>query len=70
LKLALECEQRAQRYFEQVAKQKVPAAVRKAALEMAEDEREHVRLIEEWIARVPEPEEGWDRDPDPPTYSE
>jgi rubrerythrin len=70
LKLALECEQRAQRYFEQVAKQKVPARVRKAALEMAEDEREHVRLIEEWIAKVPEPEEGWDRDPDPPSYSE
>jgi rubrerythrin len=70
LKLALECEQRAQRYFEQVAKQKVPASVRKAALEMADDEREHVRLIEEWMARVPEPEPGWDRDPDPPTYSE
>jgi rubrerythrin len=70
LKLALECEQRAQRYFESIVKAKVPAAIRKAALEMAEDEREHVRLIEQWIAKVPEPAPGWDRDPDPPTYSE
>lgn len=70
LKLALECEQRAQQYFEAIARSKVPAMVRKAALEMAEDEREHVRLIEEWIAKVPEPEAGWDRDPDPPSYSE
>lgn len=70
LKLALDCELRAQRYFEAIAKEKVPANVREAALEMAEDEREHVRLIEEWIAKVPEPEPGWDHDPDPPTYSE
>lgn len=70
LKLALECEQRAQRFFESIAKARVPAAIRKAALEMAGDEREHVRLIEQWIAKVPEPAPGWDHDPDPPTYSE
>jgi len=44
----------------------VPAAVQAAAREMAEDEREHVRLIREWLAKVPPPEPGWDEDMDPP----
>jgi hypothetical protein len=37
---------------------------------MAEDEREHVRLIGEWLARYPEPEPGWDEDPDPPAVAD
>ena len=37
---------------------------------MAEEEREHVRLIRDWMKRVPKPEPGWDRDPDPPVYSD
>jgi len=44
--------------------------VRAAALEMAADEREHVRLIEEWLSRVPPPEPGWDEDPDPPAVAD
>ena len=32
------------------------------AEEFAEEEREHVRLIEEWMAKYPAPEEGWDED--------
>jgi len=70
LELALECEQRAQDFFERAERSTRDARVRAAAREMAAEEREHVRLIREWMRRVPKPEPGWDYDPDPPTYSE
>jgi rubrerythrin len=66
LKLAEHNERRAAEFFEHFAAARVPADVRKVALEMAEEEREHVRLIEDWLARVPAPEPGWDEDLDPP----
>ena len=69
LQLALACEQRAQKHFEGIAAGKAPKKVRAAAAEMAEEEREHVRLIEAWIARVPQPSADWDHDPDPPRTS-
>jgi rubrerythrin len=70
LKLALHNEERAAEFFERFAAAKVPADVRGAALEMAADEREHVRLIREWLAKFPEPEPGWDEDPDPPAVAD
>ena len=66
LALARHNELRAVAFFDRCAKARVPAAVRAAAAEMAEEEREHVRLIDEWLATVPVPERGWDEDPDPP----
>ena len=66
LKLAEHNEERAAGFFERFAAAKLPAEVRAAALEMAADVREHVRLIREWLAKYPEPEPGWDEDPDPP----
>lgn len=66
LKLAEHNERRAVEFFEQFAAARVPAPVRAAAREMAEDEREHVRLIGEWLATVAPPEPGWDQDMDPP----
>ena len=69
LQLALRCEKQAQRYFERIVKAKPPARVLAAAREMAAEEAEHVRLIRDWLARVPKPEPGWDRDPDPPQSS-
>ncbi len=70
LQLALECEQRAQQHFEGIVASKAPKKVRVAAAEMAEEEREHVRLIKDWMARVPQPAAGWDEDPDPPRVTE
>jgi rubrerythrin len=70
LEIALRCEQQAQQYFEEIAAGGVPQPVRAAAMEMAEEEREHVRLIREWMQRVPPPSKGWDEDPDPPRMSE
>ena len=66
LEIALECESRAQRYYESIAASKAPRRVRAAAAEMAEEERDHVRLVRAWLKKVPKPAAGWDHDPDPP----
>ena len=70
LEIALQCEQQAQEYYEGIAAGSAPLRVRAAAAEMAEEEREHVRLIRRWLRKVPKPDAGWDRDPDPPRMSE
>jgi len=70
LEIALQCELQAQRYFEDIAHGEAPKRVRAAAAEMAEEEREHVRLIRAWMKKVPKPSAGWDRDPDPPRAGE
>jgi len=66
LKLAEHNEQRAVEFFERFTAARVPAGIRVAAREMADEEREHVRLIGEWLATVAQPEPGWDDDMDPP----
>lgn len=67
LELALKAEQSAEKHYARIAKSpKTPAAIRKVALEMRDDETEHVRLIREWMAKVPRPDSNWDHDPDPP----
>jgi rubrerythrin len=70
LEIALRCELQAQKYFEDIAAGKAPKKVRAAAIEMADEEREHVRLIRDWLKRVPEPRPGWDEDPDPARATE
>jgi rubrerythrin len=70
LKLAEHNEQRAVEFFERFAAARVPADVRAAALEMAAEEREHVRLIGEWLAKVAPPQPGWDEDMDPPAVAD
>ena len=70
LKLAEHNERRAVEFFERFAAAKVPTPVRAAALEMAAEEREHVRLIEDWLAKVAPPEPGWDEDMDPPAVAD
>jgi hypothetical protein len=37
---------------------------------MAAEEAEHIRLVREWMSRVPPPPQGWDEDPDPPRMNE
>jgi rubrerythrin len=70
LTLALHNEERAARFFEQLAAARVPVEVRSAAAGMAAEEREHVRLVSEWLAKFPPPEAGWDEDPDPPAEAD
>lgn len=66
LQIALVCEQRAHRYFGKIARSASVQAVRKAAREMAAEEAEHVRLIEDWLKRTPVPDKDWEHDLDPP----
>jgi rubrerythrin len=70
LQVALGCERRARAFFADLARSAPSAAVRKAAREMAQEEAEHVRLIEDWISRTPPPEKEWQHDPDPPVLSD
>jgi rubrerythrin len=68
LQLALANEERAERFFARLARAATAAPVRKAALELQEEEREHVELIQAWIKKLPQPEQDWAVDPDPPRY--
>lgn len=70
LQLALANEQRAERFFARLAGAATVPSVRKAALELQQEEREHVELIQAWIKKVPQPEHDWAVDPDPPRYDE
>jgi rubrerythrin len=66
LKLAEHNERRAAEFFQRFAEADLPAGVKNEAAEMAEEERDHVRLIQEWLKRVPEADTDWDDDLDPP----
>lgn len=70
LQLALAAEQRAEKFFGALAEAATDEAVRKAALEMQEEEREHVQLVLDWLKKVPPPEKDWAIDPDPPRYTD
>lgn len=70
LQLALAAEQRAERFFAELAMSAQAEPIRKAALELRDEEREHVELVRQWLARVPQPEPDWAVDPDPPRYDE
>jgi rubrerythrin len=70
LQLALAAEQRAVAFFGRLAEAATDDAVRRAALEMQAEEREHVELVQAWLEKIPEPEGNWALDPDPPRYTE
>ena len=66
IKLALENEMNALAFFEGIASTNTDAWVCSLAEEFAEDERQHVEWMEEWLAEYPAPDKDWDYDPDPP----
>jgi rubrerythrin len=68
LQLALAAEQRAEAFFAELARVAGNEAVRSAALELQAEEAEHVALVREWMAKVPQPDSDWANDPDPPRY--
>lgn len=71
IQVAIRSEQRAVRFFEAIlAQADDDSELHAMAARMADDEREHVRLLTEWLTRYPEPEAGWDEDMDPPTLQE
>jgi rubrerythrin len=66
LNLALENELSAMVFFEVIASGQVDEEVRSLAQEFAEDERQHVAWMHDWLSKYPPPEDDWDHDPDPP----
>ena len=70
LQLALAAEQRAEAFFGRLAQLATDEPVRRAALEMQDEEREHVELVRAWLKKVPEPDTDWANDPDPPRYTD
>jgi rubrerythrin len=70
LEVALANELRAERFFAQLARAATTVSVRKAALELQEEEREHVALVRAWMKKVPKPDADWANDPDPPSYTD
>lgn len=70
LQLALAAEQRAEAFFGALAAATTRDSVRKAALELQAEEAEHVALVRDWMAKVPQPDSDWAVDPDPPRYTE
>ncbi len=68
LQLALGAEQRAERFFAHLASIADNDTVRKAALDLQQEEQEHVELIEAWLKKIPKPEADWADDPDPPRH--
>lgn len=70
LEIALLNEKRARDFFANLAKVTKDKGVRDGALEMQEEEEEHVHLIEEWLARTPKPDANWHADQDPPVLSD
>ena len=70
LQLALAAEQRAHDFFDGLAREAANEAVRRAALEMREEEAEHIELVKAWMKKVPRPEADWAADPDVPRYTD
>jgi len=70
LQLALECEERAKAFYEGIAQATTNDEVRKMANHFVEDEAYHVQLVNNWLARYPEPPPGWDADLDEPVDQE
>lgn len=66
LAIALHNERRAETFFTGIEHTAADAQVRALAAELAEEEREHVRLVERWLARYPADPDTPAEDPDPP----
>jgi len=70
IELAMHGERRAVAFFRHVADTATDEGVIKMALELVEEEEEHVALLQKWQERFPRPDEDWDEDLDPPTVLE
>jgi rubrerythrin len=65
LTIALTAERNAVHCFVDLARRTDDKAVRKLCLEMAREERHHVKLVKDWLAKYPKPRADWASDPDP-----
>ena len=66
LQIAMGNERRAQEFYRDISLESPDAAVRALAAEFAEEEKEHLALLEKWRSKVPESPDERPHDPDPP----
>lgn len=70
LRIAMGNEQRAYDFYAGISKAAPSPEVRSLAAEFAEEEQEHLQLLQAWKARVTEDEDAFAFDPDPPHMPE
>ncbi|MDJ0957250.1 MAG: ferritin family protein [Arenicellales bacterium] len=66
LRIAMGNEKRAHDFYDAIGRDSPDASVRSLAAEFAEEEREHLKLLEKWLEECPNQDEEMDYDPDPP----
>lgn len=66
LEVALRNERSARRFYAGLGQWGLTPEIRETAQAFAEEETEHVELLEAWLARTPESDPLADYDPDPP----
>ena len=64
LMLALGAEERELKFYDNLARRTPDGPLKRMAREFAREEREHVRLVREWLVKYPTPEEDGDEDAD------
>lgn len=70
LRIAMRNERRAHDFYADISRDSPDAGVRALAAEFAEEEQEHLALLEIWLAKVPESADEAAFDPDPPHMPE
>jgi len=65
LKIAMGNEQRAHDFYFEISKRSPDEAVRALAAEFADEEKEHLELLDKWLEKYPESDEEIPFDPDP-----
>jgi rubrerythrin len=70
LEVALANERSAQRFYAGLGRVGLTDAIRSTARAFAEEEAEHVELLEQWLSRTPKDDELGRFDPDPPHMPE
>jgi rubrerythrin len=70
LKIAKGNEQRAHDFYFEISQHSPSPEVQALAAEFADEEKEHLELLDDWLARTPESDEETVFDPDPPNTPE
>lgn len=70
LHLALQNERRSHQYYADIAHRSENPRVRTLARQFADEEAQHVIMLEKWAGTVSEPEADWDLDLDPPVVAD
>jgi len=70
LKFALQVEKSAADFFADVEAHTKSSKVKKLAKSFGADAKDFCKAIEVELEKHPEPDEGWDEDPDPPQFHE